>query len=110
MLKMDLEYESCILFVRYKGALTRKNTYKITNYIIPIIRKYPIKYVIFNMSKISKMDEQGIDSLLSVKCTLKNHHGKIYLCEVEKALKLSLKRLHIKVLSSEETALKLCEV
>ncbi len=110
MLKMDVVYKSNILFVRCKGALTRKSTYKITNYLIPVLKKHKVKYVSFNMKEVNKLDEQGIDAILNIKCTLKKHRGIIYLCEVMEYFKSSLKRLHTKVLPNEEAVLKLCEV
>lgn len=110
MLKMDLEYTQGILFVRLRGRLTRKNSYKIYNYLTPVIYKHNIKYVIYNLSNLIGIDEAGIDAILSTKCTIKKNKGKIYLCEVNKEISSKIKRLHIKTTSSEKTALELIEV
>lgn len=110
MLKMDLEYEKGILFVRLNGNLNNRNIYKINNYLVPVIKKHQIKFVIYNLANLKSISESGIDAILNTKCTLKKHHGKIYLCEVNEALELKLKRLHIKMPPSEKAALRLCEV
>ncbi len=49
MLKVDMEYEKGILYVRLKGVLERKYSYKINNYIVPVVLKHKIKYLVFNL-------------------------------------------------------------
>ena len=110
MLKMDLEYVQGILFVRLNGKLCKKNIYKVFYYLNPMIKKHNIKYLVYNLQDLTGIDETGIDAILSTKCTIKKQKGKIYLCKVNKAIILNLKRLHIKNISSEETALKMIEV
>jgi len=110
MLKMDLEYERGILFIRLKGTLNRRSVYKINNYIVPVLSKHKIKKVIYNLSELKSIDESGIDAILNTKCVVKRNKGKVYLCEVNKEILLKIKRLHIKITSSELTALKLIEV
>lgn len=110
MLKMDLEYEGEILFIRLKGVLNKKVTYKINNYLVPVLTKYKIKNIIYNLQKLKSIDESGIDAILNTKCVVKRNKGKIYLCEVNKEISLKIKRLRIKQTSSELTALKLIEV
>lgn len=110
MLKMDLEYKSGVLFIRLEGNLIRKTNYKINNYIIPVIIKHKIKYVIYNLKKLNNIDESGIDAILNTKCKIKNNHGLIYLCEVNSELSKKIKRLKIRELSDELTALKKIEV
>jgi len=110
MLKIDLEYEGGILFIRLKGTLNRRVIYKINNYVVPVINKHNIKKVIYNFRNLKSIDESGIDAILNTKCAVKRNKGKIYLCEVNKNNFLKVKRLHIKITSSEMTALKLIEV
>ena len=110
MLKMDLEYEKGILFIRLNGTLNAKNNYKINNYLVPVIKKHQIKNVIFNLKNLKSISESGIDAILNTKCTIKKNKGKIYLCEVNNNLVLKLKRLHIKMPQNEKIALKFCEV
>ncbi len=110
MLKMDLEYEDEVLIIRLNGTLNRHSNYKIYNYLVPVINKHKIKNIIYNLANLKSIDESGIDAILNTKCIVKKEKGKIYLCEVTNENKLKLKRLHIKTFSSEETALKQCEV
>jgi len=110
MLKMDLEYEGGILFIRLKGILNRRVTYKINNYLVPVINKHKIRNVVYNLKDLKSIDESGIDAILNTKCVIKRNKGKIYLCEVRSEVSLKIKRLRIKQTSSELTALKLIEV
>ena len=110
MLKMDLEYEKGILFIRLNGILNRKGSYKINNYIIPVIKKHQLKRIILNLENLKDIDESGVCAILNTKCTAKNNKGNIYLCGVKKDIELKLKRLHIKTKSSEKEILKLIEV
>ncbi|MBE6157167.1 MAG: STAS domain-containing protein [Firmicutes bacterium] len=110
MLKMDLEYDGGILFIRLKGTLSRKVSYKINNYIVPILTKHKIRKIIYNLKNLKSIDESGVDAILNTKCAVKRNKGKIYLCEVNREISLKIKRLHIKITSSEMAALKLIEV
>ena len=42
MLKMNLEFNKGILFVRLDGMLNRATTYKVNNYLVPVILKHKI--------------------------------------------------------------------
>ncbi len=110
MLKMDLEYEKGIFFIRLIGDLTRKNSHKINNYIVPVIKKHQLKKVIINLEKVKEIDEAGITSLINTKCIVKCNKGKLYLCGLNKEFELKLKRLHLKKWTSEKEIIKLIEV
>ncbi len=96
MLKMDMQYIRGILFVRLGGELNRKNTYKINNYLVPVLLKHKIRYLVYNLYELDGIDEAGVDALLNTKCAIKSNNGKICLCEVAENLKKQLKRLKIK--------------
>lgn len=110
MLYMDIEYESGVLVVRLDGNLTKKNVYRINNYLTPVIRKHQIKCFIYNMKKVLKIDESGIDALLRTKYAIKNNRGTIYFCEVPERLKKQMKHLRMKEVENERTALKLFQI
>lgn len=110
MLKMDLEYNKGILFVRLEGNLTRRSSYKLNNYLVPVILKHKIKYLVYNMYLLEGIDESGLDALLNTKCAIRTNKGKICLCEVSESLEKSMKRLRIKKTANELTALELIEV
>ena len=82
MLKVDMEYEKGILYVRLKGVLDRKVCYKINNYVVPVVLKHKVKYLVFNLYELEGIDESGMDALLNVKCAIRTNKGKICLCEV----------------------------
>ncbi len=110
MLKMDLEYDKGIFFARLEGSLNKKSSYKINNYLIPVIRKHQIKEVIINLEKIRELDNIGISALMNVKSMVRCIKGHIYLCGIKKEFALSLKCLHIKMGFQEGDIIKLIKV
>ena len=96
MLKMDLEYEKETFYIRLAGSLTRKESYKINNYVIPVLKKHQIKKVIIDLTNLNTLDESGINAILNIKCTVRNNKGVIYLSGLSKEIELKLKHLHIK--------------
>ena len=105
-----MEYEKNILYVRLKGILDRKVCYKINNYIVPVVLKHKIKYLVFNLFDLEDIDESGLDSLLNTKCAIKTNKGKICLCEVSDDIRLKIKRLRMKVASNELAANQLIRI
>ena len=79
MFKLELEYKNGILFARLKGILNRKNSYKINNYLNPVIKKHEIKYLVYNFEDLEMIDK-GVIKVCGV------HGAQEYLC---KYLKLS---------------------
>lgn len=110
MLKMDLEYKSGILFIRLNGALKRNTSYKLNNYIVPVLIKHKIKYLIYNLKELKSIDEQGIDAILNTKCKIRKNKGIICVCEANEETKDKMKRLKLKHYFNEKTALKKIEV
>ncbi len=110
MFQMNLEYNKGILFARLKGNLTKKKTYELNNYLIPVLLKHKIKYLVYNLYELNKIDESGINALLNTKCAIKSNKGKIFVCEVKEEMKELLKKLPIKEIDNELIALKLIEV
>ncbi len=110
MLKVDMEYEKGILYVRLNGILDRKACYKINNYIVPVVLKHKIKYLVFNLLELKDIDESGMDSLLNTKCAIRSNKGKICLCEVSDEINKKIKRLRMKVASNEFAANRLIEI
>lgn len=110
MLKVDMEYEKGILYVRLKGVLDRKVCYKINNYIVPVVLKHRIKYLVFNLMELRDIDESGLDALLNTKCAIRTNKGKICLCEVSDDVRIKIKRLRMKVASNELAANRLINI
>lgn len=107
---MDLEYNKGILFARLSGNLTRKGSYKLNNYLVPVILKHKIKFLVYNLFDLSSVDEAGMDAILNTKCAIKANRGKIFLCEVPEDLDKSIRKLRIKETSSELSALEFIQV
>jgi anti-anti-sigma factor len=106
MLKIDMEYVQKILFVRLTGNLNYKTSYKIENFVFPVIKKHQIKFLVYNCENLNNIDIVGIDAILYSKYLIKNNKGKIYI--LAKGLVSSLlKNLKIKELKSEEDAKRL---
>ena len=110
MLIMDLEYNKGILFVRLKGNLNRRSSYKLNNYLVPVLLKHKIKYLVYNLYELKNVDEAGIDAMLNTKCAIKSNKGKICLCEVSNEIKKLIKRLHIKSVEDERKVFELIKV
>ena len=110
MLKVGMEYEKGILYVRLNGVLDRKVCYKINNYIVPVVLKHKIKYLVFNLLELKDIDHSGLDSLLNTKCAIKSNKGKICLCEVSDQLRQKIKGLRMKVASNELAANHLIQI
>lgn len=110
MFHMDLEYNKGILFARLRGDLSRKGSYRLNNYLVPVILKHKIKYLVYNFFAVTSIDESGMDAVLNTKCAIRANKGKIFLCEVPKEFTKEIRRLRIKETSSELTALELIQV
>lgn len=110
MLKVDLEYESRILFIRLNGNLDKRKTYKITNYIIPLLKKHNIKKVIINLKDLKSIDSSGLTSVLQVKGVVHKNKGLFYICEASDLIKKELQKFHLSNLSSESIAIRRLEV
>ena len=110
MLKMNLEYNKGILFVRLDGMLHWVFTYKINNYLIPVILKHKIKYLVYNFYNLEDIDEDGIDALLNSEEAIKTNKGVMYICEVNKRLERKLKHFRARKFDNELTCMKLIEV
>ena len=110
MLIMDLAYNRGILFVRLKGNLNRRSSYKLNNYLVPVLVKHKVKYLVYNLYELKSVDEAGIDAMLNTKCAIKSNKGKICLCEVSKEIKKMIKRLRIKSVEDERKVFDLIKV
>lgn len=110
MLNVNLEYNKGILFVRLKGVLDRTSSYKINNYLIPVIFKQKIKYLVYNLYNLEDIDEDGQEALLNTESAIKNNKGIICLCEVSKYLNKKINRVHIRKIKNELFAFNIIEV
>ena len=110
MLKINSEYVKGILFVRIDGNLNRRNSYKLTNYLIPVILKHRIKYLVYNLYNLNSIDIVGKKALLKGARAINVNEGIIVMCEIPKSLDEILKPLNIKKTLNELTAIDLINV
>lgn len=110
MLKMDLEYKDGILYARLGGVLNNKSSYKINNYLIPVIEKHKIKYLIYNLGSLSDIDEEGTTAIIKTKIEMKKIQGKLFLTNLNEKIALKLKNLKIAKLKEEHDILERIEV
>lgn len=94
MLKIDMNYNNNILYVSLEGMLNRKTSYKINNYLIPVILKQNIKYLVYDLDNLNNIDDTGIDAILNTKYAIKNNKGIMYLSN--KTNNKSIRKLRIK--------------
>ncbi len=102
MLKVDAKYDSEILFVTLEGKLTTKNSYKINNYLLPLLEKYQIKTLVYNLHNLKMIDEKGKDALLNSKYKIKKNQGKVLFYKVNKELAQGLKNIKIPKLNTKK--------
>ncbi len=110
MFQMDLEYNKGVLFARLSGNLSKKCSYKLNNYLLPVILKHKIKFLVYNLFEVTSFDETGLEAILNTKCAIRANKGKIVLCEVPKEFTKDIRKLRIKETTSEITALNLIQV
>jgi len=88
---MDLEYNQGILFVRLKGILDKEFSYKINNYLNPVINRHKIKYLVYNFYSLIDIDQSGIKAISNTEEEIESNEGTICLCEVNKNIKENTK-------------------
>lgn len=109
LLKMELEYCNEVLFVRLNGNLNHHNSYKINNYLIGLIKKHQIQYLVYNLENLNEIDTSGMEALINTKCAIKINKGQIYLCNLNNKINNYLKPLRIKIADNEIMARYLME-
>lgn len=100
-LKIDMEYRSPILFVRISGSINKKNNYRLNNYLINLLKKYNIKYLVCNLRELDDIDISGMEALINLKCIIKSNKGQMLLCGMHSKLEEYLKPLKIKRIDNE---------
>ena len=109
MLNLNIEYNKGILFVRLNGNLDRTSSYKINKYLIPVILKQKIKYLVYNFSNLESLDEDGKDALLNTESAIQTNKGKLYISNVNNNLLKQINKMHIKKIEKENDSFNLME-
>lgn len=110
ILRINIEYRNGILFVRLKGILTKKTVNKLNKKVTFIVSNNGIRNIVFNVSKLSKLDYKGIHSLLYNYELSKRNNGRVFICGINDQIKDIVKNTHllkyIYEISSELCAMK----
>ncbi len=96
-----MEYKDEILFVRLNGSLTKNHRLRINTYLVSLLKKHHIKYLVCNLKELKDIDIAGIESLLNLKCIIKMNKGKMLLCGLHSRMAEYLKPLKIQRIESE---------
>lgn len=80
MLDINFEFRKGVLFIRLKGELTKKNIKKLDEEVTTLIRDNGIRNVVFNVSRLEKIDLKGISRLFYNYELCKRNRGISLLC------------------------------
>ena len=105
-----MEYERGILFVRIDGNLNRRTSHKLTNYLVPVIMKHGIKYLVYNLYDLDSIDDIGIKSLNYGHLAIDANKGIACVCEIPGDLKTKLKDIKMKKIKNELKAIELINI
>jgi len=86
LLNYDFIFKKGILFVRLKGVINKNTSNLFTKEIDPLILDNGIRNVVFNVSELNYIDEDGISAFYKCYLKLKNESD-ISLCEIPLFLK-----------------------
>ncbi len=91
MLKINMEIRHGILFIRLNGNLNKLTSNKINNYIIPMLKKYDIRFLSYNLKDLSSIDKTGINSLNNCFNIINSNNGISYICGVNENISKQIK-------------------
>ena len=104
MLNINMEYRSGVLFVRLEGSLNKLTKDKLTNLLIPKIKKYGIKNLVYNLDLLTSIDEIGYKTLLMGYDEIINNSGDVLIVNNRFNLKF------FKEVNNELSALKILKI
>ena len=110
MLKINLEYNSGILFVRLNGNLNRATSHKLNRYLIPVIMKHGIKYLVYNLNELGSIDQVGKKALLNGNKAISSNKGFVYICDIPIKLEDFFENLPIQKTINEKSAMQLLAI
>lgn len=102
---LKLEFNKGILFARLEGNLVRENVLKINKDLLNFIINNQVRYLVYNLYDLNKIDASGINALLNTKYVINEHHGSVCLCEIPDNLKKILKKIKVNIVPDELCAI-----
>lgn len=88
MLNISYEFRKGILFIRLIGELTKSTSLQLKSEITDMIEDNGITNVVFNISKLSFIDDCGMNNLLKNFEICRRNHGNALLCGVNQKIKI----------------------
>ena len=89
MLKIDMKYRKGTLIVEIKGHLTKFNSYKLDDYLVPVILKHEIKKLIYDTNELTGIDKHGLKVLKGGVKAVKENYGAVHYSKNSKILRLN---------------------
>lgn len=105
MLKINMEYRKGVFFIRLKGNLTKETVNSLNQYLLPVITKHGIKYIVYNLSAITIIDNYGKASLQKGVDAARLNNGDGLICNTNLTLNGDFK-----IVENELAALSLIKV
>lgn len=88
MLKINMQYRNGRLIVEIIGYLNKFTSFKLKDYLVPVILKHEIKIIIYDTTKLLGIDKYGLKVLKEGLTAVKSIDGQIYYEKDSKILKL----------------------
>jgi len=88
MLKINMYYREGMLIIEIEGFLNRFTSYKLKDYLVPIILKHEIKHIVYDTKKLKEIDKVGLNVLRDGVKAVKESSDKISYTKDSKILKL----------------------
>lgn len=107
MLKIKLEIKHGIFIVRLSGYLDKDTYLKFSNYLLPMVLKQGIKYMLYDLNDLISIDTQGLNALLNGKKAIENNNGFLCICDIPEKMEKYFDKINVLKTSDEFTALKL---
>lgn len=94
-MRINTEYRGGILFVRLTGQLTINTVNKLRKKVTVVVGNNGIRNIVFNVSRISKIDYKGIHSLLYIYELATKNDGRVFMCGVKEKVRRIIKETHL---------------
>ena len=104
LLNINMEFVNGILFVRPIGTLNINTSNKLKNTLIPTIKNYGIKNLVYNFLELRSIDETGKSTLLDIYNEILCNNGKVLV------VNNNFKLLYFKETNNELSALKILQI
>ena len=110
LLNINMEYRKGILFVRLEGKLNKRSSRKLNNELVPVILKYGIKYLVYNLDNLQGIDKSGLKAILNGNKAIIGNNGQTYMCAIPLEFNEHFNQLPIIKTTNELTAMSLCSL